>query len=93
MFRVEVEVMLRSAILDVEGKTVAHALGSLGYGGVNNVRIGKHITFDLDCDTAEEAESIAAEIAQKVLSNPVMEDYVVQVEAADLKDATAEESA
>ena len=82
MFRAEVDVMLRSAILDVEGKTVAHALGSLGYDSVDSVRIGKHITFDLDCATREEAEAVAQEIAQKVLSNPVMEDFVVRVHEA-----------
>ncbi|MGE3800535.1 MAG: phosphoribosylformylglycinamidine synthase subunit PurS [Candidatus Kapaibacterium sp.] len=79
MFKAEVNVMLRAAILDVQGKTVENALRSLGYGGAGHVRIGKHITLEIDAANAEEATAIAYEIAGKVLSNPVMEDFSVTV--------------
>lgn len=78
MFKAEVKVMLRAAILDVQGKTVEGALHSLGYGGVGHVRIGKHITFEIDAPTQQDAERIAHEISKSVLSNPVMEDYEVE---------------
>ncbi len=79
MFKAEVNVMLRSAILDVQGKTVENALRSLGYAGAGHVRIGKHITFEIEAGDSAEATTIAEEIAAKVLSNPVMEDFRVTV--------------
>lgn len=72
--------MLRGAILDVEGKTVANALASLGYDRVDSVRIGKHITFDIEAESQDAAEATAREIAATVLSNPVMEDFEVRIE-------------
>ena len=82
VYSVEVNVMLRPAILDVQGKTVENALGSLGYSDAASVRIGKHITLELEADSEESARERAEEIAAKVLSNPVMEDFVVHVSQA-----------
>lgn len=79
MFRAEVTVTLRPAILDVQGKTVENALHSLGYRDVGHVRIGKHITLDIDAPTAARAEEIAREVSEKLLSNPVIEDFTVAV--------------
>ncbi len=87
VYNAEVNVMLRPAILDVQGKTVENALKSLGYDGAEHVRIGKHITFEVVADSIEEAERIAGEIAERVLSNPVMENFRVSV-----SEAVAEES-
>jgi phosphoribosylformylglycinamidine synthase PurS subunit len=78
MFKVEVKVMLRPAILDVQGKTVEGSLHSLGFDGVSHVRIGKHVTFEVDAPSQEEAGRIAREVASKVLSNPVMEDFEIE---------------
>lgn len=78
MFKAEVKVMLRPAILDVQGKTVEGSLHSLGYDGISHVRIGKHVTFEIDAPNQQEAERIAHEVATRVLSNPVMEDYEVE---------------
>ena len=78
MFKAEVKIMLRPAILDVQGKTVEGSLHSLGYEGVGHVRIGKHVTFEIDAASQEEAERIAREVAGTVLSNPVMEDFEVE---------------
>lgn len=78
MFKAEVKVMLRPAILDVQGKTVEGSLHSLGFAGIGNVRIGKHITFQIDATSQQDAERIAHEVATRVLSNPVMEDYEVE---------------
>ena len=60
MFRAEVDVMLRSAILDVEGKTVAHALGSLGYDSVDSVRVGNPGENLIGPEWDEAAEEAAA---------------------------------
>lgn len=79
MFRAEVTVTLRPAILDVQGKTVENALHSLGYAGVGHVRIGKHITMDVDAPDAARAEEIAREVSEKLLSNPVIENFTVAV--------------
>jgi len=87
MFKAEVKVMLRSAILDVQGKTVEHSLHSLGYGGVGHVRIGKHITLEIEAENLQEAERIAREISRQVLSNPVMEDFEVTVHEAEVEEA------
>jgi phosphoribosylformylglycinamidine synthase len=79
MYKAEVTVMLRPAILDVQGKTVENALHSIGHAGVGHVRIGKHLTFELEAASLAEAEQIARRAAEEVLSNPVMEDYWVTV--------------
>jgi phosphoribosylformylglycinamidine synthase PurS subunit len=53
---------------------------SLGYGVVRNVRIGKFVELDVDARTRQEAETITKEVSQKLLANPVMEDFSVTVE-------------
>jgi len=53
---------------------------SLGYGVVKNVRIGKFVELDVDARTRQEAETITKEVSQKLLANPVMEDFSVTVE-------------
>ena len=77
MARVIVDVMLKPEILDPAGQAVANALPSLGVTGVDSVRIGKRIeiefTGDADLDRARE-------IADKLLANPVIEDFTVRVE-------------
>ncbi len=87
MFKAEVNVMLRPAILDVQGKTVENALRSLGYSNAGHVRIGKHITLEIEAASQEEAEKIAREVAEKVLSNPIMEDFEVAVVKAESTEA------
>lgn len=77
MFKAEIKIMLRPAILDVQGKTVQNALHSLGYTGADNVRVGKHITLQIDATSRQEAEALAREMSERVLSNPVMEDFEV----------------
>jgi phosphoribosylformylglycinamidine synthase len=73
-------VTLRQSILDPQGKAVEHGMHSLGYGVVRNVRIGKFVELDVDARTRQEAETITKEVSQKLLANPVMEDFSVTVE-------------
>ena len=80
MFVATVRVTLRPSILDPQGKAVQHALHELGHREVEAVRAGKLIQLTLDVGSAEEAARVAREAAQKLLANPVMEDFEVSVE-------------
>jgi len=81
MARVFVDVMLKPEILDPQGKAVHGALPRLGFDGVTDVRQGKRFELELDGEvTAERLEQVRA-MAATLLSNPVIEDFDVQVEA------------
>lgn len=80
MARVVVDVMLKPEILDPQGKAVHGALPRLGFDGVLDVRQGKRFELELDGEVTEERLAAVHEIAEKLLSNPVIEDYEVRVE-------------
>ncbi|MEP7220308.1 MAG: phosphoribosylformylglycinamidine synthase subunit PurS [Bacteroidota bacterium] len=87
IFNAQVNVMLRPAILDVQGKTVENSLHSHGHANVGHVRIGKHVTFEIEAASLEEAEAIAREVSRDVLSNPVMENFDVTVSETAVEEA------
>lgn len=68
-------------ILDPQGKAVAHALVNLGFNNIGEVRIGKHIVLDLHVENKEEAFIIANEICEKLLVNPLIEEYSIVEES------------
>ena len=78
--RARVFVTLKPSVFDPQGETIADALHSLGYAGVADVRQGKYFELDLATDEAVQAKKLAAEVADKVLANPVIESYRVEVE-------------
>ena len=80
--RVRVFVTLKPSVFDPQGTTVAQALHTLGYAAVKDVRQGKYFELDIDTPTAEEARKVASEAADKLLSNPVIESYRIEVEDA-----------
>jgi phosphoribosylformylglycinamidine synthase subunit PurS len=81
MAKAKVYVTLKKSVFDPQGKTVHDALLSLGYKGVADVRQGKYFEVALqDGLTAEQARETVDEIARKVLANPVIESYRVEVE-------------
>ncbi len=80
MAKARVFVTLKKSVFDPQGKTIHDALVSLGYAGVKDVRQGKFFEVDLDGLPAEAARVTAEEIARKVLSNPVIESFRVEVE-------------
>ena len=80
MARARVYVTLKKSVFDPQGKTIHDALRSLGYQGVADVRQGKFFELALDGLPAEEAKKTVEEIAHRVLSNPVIESYRVEVE-------------
>jgi phosphoribosylformylglycinamidine synthase len=80
MFHIKIKVTLRKSILDTQGKATENSLHSLDYNTVNNVRIGKYIELDINENDEIKAKKIADEICQKLLSNPIMEDYTFDME-------------
>jgi len=78
MPRVNVDVMLKHEILDPQGQAVERALPTMGFEGVAEVRIGKHIELVIDDDVAD-VEGLAEAVADKLLANPVIEAYTVTV--------------
>ena len=78
-FSVEVKVMPLKDLLDPQGKAVMNGLQNLGLGNVEDVRIGKSISLQIDADSREKAKQIAEEASKKLLANPVMEYYEISV--------------
>jgi phosphoribosylformylglycinamidine synthase PurS subunit len=76
-----VTVMLKEGVLDPQGKAIGHALGTLGFTGVNDVRAGKVIVLDLAETDPGRARSAAEEMARKLLANTVIESFKVEVQA------------
>jgi phosphoribosylformylglycinamidine synthase subunit PurS len=77
-FTVQIKVMPLKNLLDPQGKAVLGGLKNLGITNVNDVRVGKHITLQIDAPTEEEARAVANEAAQKLLANAVMEFYEIE---------------
>lgn len=80
-FLVEVRVMPRETLLDPQGQAVEHALHALGFAEVAQVRVGKHLVLEVQAPTSEEATARARAMCDRLLANPVTEDYRVAVEA------------
>jgi phosphoribosylformylglycinamidine synthase len=77
--RVVVDVMLKPEILDPQGKAVHGALPRLGFDGVSEVRQGKRFELEVEGEVTEDRLAQLHEIAEKLLSNPVIEDFEVHV--------------
>lgn len=71
----EIDVMPLKALLDPQGKAVTHGLKNIGLGNIENVRIGKHITMEVEADTKEAAGEKVETACKKLLSNPIMESF------------------
>ena len=77
--KARVTVMLKNGVLDPQGEAVRHALGQLGFDGVEGVRQGKVIELDLAETDKAKAEAAAQEMCEKLLANTVIENYAVEV--------------
>ncbi len=75
MFRVKVIIKRRPSILDPQGKAVEKGATHLGLTNIRNTRIGKYIEFDVLSENRQEAEKEVNEYCNKLLANPIMEDY------------------
>lgn len=79
MYKAQISVSLRRSILDPQGKATHNALSQLGFDGIEQVRIGKLIEMKISADSKDDAESIARRACEKLLANPVTEDFEVEI--------------
>jgi len=79
MIQATVYVTLKPSVLDPEGETLKHALHSLGYPEVSEVRLGKYMQIKLQGNNLHEAQSKLEEMCAKLLANPVIEDYHIEI--------------
>ena len=79
--RARVFVTLKPSVFDPQGTTVGEALHTLGYTSVTDVRQGKYFELEIDTASPEEARRVAAAAADKLLANPVIESYRIDVDA------------
>ena len=78
--RARVFVTLKPSVFDPQGTTIAEALHSMGYTGVGDVRQGKYFELELATSEAAQAKALAAEVADKLLANPVIESYRIEID-------------
>ena len=78
--KARVFVTLKPSVFDPQGRAIVEALHSLGYGQAKDVRQGKYFVLDLDVPNAADAETMAKEISDKVLANPVIESFEISVD-------------
>lgn len=74
-FNAEIEVMPLKALLDPQGKAVTSSMKNIGLPQITNVRIGKHITMEVEADTIEIANEMVDKACKDLLHNPIMEGY------------------
>jgi phosphoribosylformylglycinamidine synthase subunit PurS len=77
--RVKIFVSLRNGVLDPQGKAIEKSLHTLGYGEVQDVRMGKYLEIEIEAASREAAESRIREMCDKLLANPVIEDYRFEI--------------
>jgi phosphoribosylformylglycinamidine synthase len=77
--KARVFVTLKNGVLDPQGEAIRHALGTLGFTGVEGVRQGKVIDLDLAENDPAQAEATAAEMCEKLLANTIIENYRVEI--------------
>ena len=80
MYRAKIYINLKKSVMDPQGTTVQHALETLGYEGIDNVRMGKYVEMDISKEKREAAEKQVDEMCDKLLSNPVIEKYTFEME-------------
>jgi phosphoribosylformylglycinamidine synthase subunit PurS len=78
--RVKIFVSLRSGVLDPQGKAIERSLHTLGYREVQDVRTGKYLELQVEAASREAAEPRIREMCDKLLANPVIEDYRFEIE-------------
>lgn len=82
-YRIHIRIVPRKGLLDPHGQAVAGALHALNFSGVTDVRVGRHLVVDTVADSEATAEAQARAMCEKLLANPVTEDFAIEhVEAA-----------
>ncbi|MDQ6768900.1 MAG: phosphoribosylformylglycinamidine synthase subunit PurS [Gemmatimonadota bacterium] len=77
-FRIAVHITSRRGLLDPQGKAVSDALNTLGFNSVKNVHVGRYIIIEADAYDAVAAEEAVTEMCEKLLANPVTEDFEIE---------------
>jgi phosphoribosylformylglycinamidine synthase len=72
---------LKPSVFDPQGRTIAEALHSMGYASIGEVRQGKYFELDVQAASADQARALASEVADRLLANPVIESYRVEIES------------
>lgn len=78
-YQVQIKVMPLKDLLDPQGKAVLGGLQNLSLSAITDVRVGKHISLQIEADTEDAAKTIAEEACKKLLANPVMEFYEIEM--------------
>jgi phosphoribosylformylglycinamidine synthase len=79
-FQAEIDVMPKKEILDPQGKAVTGSMKNLGLAEIQNVRIGKHITLEIEADNAETAHTKVEQACKNLLANLIMESYTFKIQ-------------
>lgn len=79
-FQAEIDVMPKREILDPQGKAVTGSMKNLGLAEIHNVRIGKHITLEIEAENAESAGAKVDQACKNLLANLIMESYTFKIE-------------
>jgi len=80
MMRVKIFISFKDGVLDPQGKAVERSLHSLGYEEVRDVRMGKYLEIEVEASSRQSAEARAREMCDKLLANPVIEDYRFEIQ-------------
>lgn len=80
MMKAQIHITLKDGVLDPQGKAIQHALSALGFDGIEDVRQGKYIELDLAETDPGKAQESVDNMCQKLLSNMVIENYIIEIE-------------
>ena len=80
MAKARVIITLKQTIMDAQGQTIERALRNLGYEGVQNLRLGKYVEMDLSNGSPADLSAQVDEMCRKLLANPIIEDFRVEIE-------------
>lgn len=86
LYRVPVQIVPRPGILDPQGAAVVGALKTLGFASVADVRIGRFLTVDVEADSADAATLAVRRMCEKLLANPVIEDFALEAPTTQPRD-------
>ena len=81
-WRVHIRILPRAGLLDPQGQAVEHALAALAFAGASKVHVGKAIALELSAPSAADAEARVRTMCDRLLANPVTEDYEIEIEPA-----------
>lgn len=81
-YNAEIKITLREGILDVQGKTVEHALSSMDLSDISHIRIGKFVSLNVQADSLDAAKATVEIACKQLIANPIMEDFVIDIKEA-----------